>query len=231
MLLIVPSWLSKFAIPRTRGGAIEGRADFNIADVESQLVVELSERQRLGTNKVTSSDGVRSPTWLRVASYQLIQILYANRREDELWERIHNHKRLRVGTPHPDRDLFKDGLVGLFARHPGVMLDSDRMVAPMWHGFRHYIPPSLLAGFNSQYPRHKGRSDGWRAEIEPSLEGWVIEQRAYSIARECNLDQHRGVYPTSISNVVEGIFELKSAEDSQGGRYAKDRDHNTDGWD
>lgn len=211
---IRPIWLREFAIVRTSGGAIKGNANCDIPRLESDLLAELSERQKLQDRKLASSDGLRPPAWLRVTCYQLIQMLYANDREDEILERIVNHKRLRTGTPDPDRNLFKDGLVGLFARYPGAVSESDRgrMAKAMWYGFRHYIPPGLLAGFSGQYPAHRSQSSDLH-KIEPALRGWVKEQRIYSISRECNLDQHRGAYPASIKRSVdEALAEIVTSK-------------------
>lgn len=229
---ISPIWLREFAIVRTSGGTIKGDAKCDIQKLESNILAELSERQRLQERKLAASDGLRPPTWLRVTCYQLIQMLYAHDREDEILERIANHKRLRSGTPDLDRNLFKDGLIGLFARHPGAISETDRsrMAKAMWYGFRHYIPPALLAGFNSQYPAHRNPSSDL-LKIDPALGGWVKEQRIYSMVRDCNLDQYRGSYPASIKRAVDGAVSKLAYIGQSSGPETIRGTHESDDWD
>lgn len=214
---VKPLWLSKFRIARVERSPISGQpgaTGSELPTIESALVEELLLRRDLKAAGRRALDGLSPNDWLKEALYQLVLIWRFSDHWEELIDRIENSGRLARGTRKEERDIFEVGVVGFLLKNATIIPvpRRKRFTRPMWYGFRHYIPPPLLNAFNAEYPRHKARREEWRDHIEPALEGWVKEQRIYSMARECPLDEERGKYSPEVERAVKGA--LATAETS-----------------
>jgi hypothetical protein len=212
-----PAWHGRFQIARLELSTVElrpGHDDCHADRVEQIMVDELFARRQRARSMLPAEDGLSVNAWLKLTCYEIILAWLTVDEGEELLERLDRHKRFVRGSRKEGRDVFQEGIVAIFARSAKAVTvrDRERLAAPMWHGFRHYIPPALLDGFNRQYPAHTANDVRWRKRIEPALEDWVVEQRIYSRLQECSLDAFRATYPSQIEDRIASAFERLQGE-------------------
>ena len=191
-------WIRRATIVRAELSALTfhaGHEGFELDRIEDTVVTEFRFRKRLakiGFHKNLPT--LRS--WLKNTCYEIILACLAEDEGQELFERISTHGRRNRGTPKANPNVFELGLSGLFAQTPRIMSSKERgrLAAAMLHGFRHYIPPPLLNGFNTQYPAHLESDPITRTQIEPALQEWVIEQHTLAVERDDPLEPSRHQY-------------------------------------
>jgi hypothetical protein len=205
MIDSTPKWIRRATIVRAELSALTfhaGYEGFDLDRIEESLVREFQFRKRvskIGFHKELPT--VRS--WLKNSCYEIILACLAEDEGQELFERIDTHGRRNRGTPKADPNVFELGLSGLFAQNPKIMSSKERgrLAAAMLHGFRHYIPPPLLDGFNMQYPAHRESDPNTRKHIEPALREWVIEQHTLAVERDDPLEPSRHQYLGDIAQL------------------------------
>jgi hypothetical protein len=214
---IIPAWLCKAQITKVIGGTVDARpgVDGNeLPQVGKIIVAELKLRRKMVSNRQRTPDGHTPTEWLRATLYGVILSWRAYEDGDEIDSRVPAKIRNSSAIQQDPAALFHYGISAVLASHPGITAsERARLAEPMWHAFRHYIPPELLLGFNHQYSAHRKQSSAVLGQIEKPLWGWVKEQRLYSLLRECPLDTHRGRYPTPINAVVEDAIAQIEQDD------------------
>jgi hypothetical protein len=231
-----PHWLSNPQITLDKGRAIEvlpGVQGSELGRLEEEIVRELLKRRKMAGKGKRTSDGLTAMEWLRATLYGVILAWLHYENGDELYERIGSARRYARGKKGQDATVFHDGIVAVLAKNPQVITPTERarMAQPMWHAFRHYIPPALLLGFNHQYPAHRRQNASELGQIHHMLTGWVVEQRTLSRVRDCPLDAFRETYPDTVEHVVDArVAETLDVLDIAR-RTAATRTVDSDEWD
>ena len=205
MIDSTPKWIGRVTIVRAELSPLTihaGYEGFELDRIEELMVTEFHFRKHLakvGFHRELPT--LRS--WLKNTCYEIILACLAEDEGQELFERIGTYGRRNRGTPKANPNIFELGLSGIFAQNPKIISSKERgrLAAAMLHGFRHYIPPPLLDGFNKHYPAHLESDPNTRTQIEPALREWVIEQHTLADERDDPLEPSRHQYLGEIAGL------------------------------
>ncbi|MXP29821.1 hypothetical protein GRI58_13485 [Porphyrobacter algicida] len=209
---IEPEWITKAQIYMLKRAPLEFAPQLRkntLARVEDKIVGELRNRRLNVTSRGRTSDGLTPNEWLRVTLYAVVHPWLAFLQGEEICNRIPEKLIEPEKLMSNEAVMFHQLIGAVLADNPKVITPSerDRLAQPMWHAFRHYIPPSLLLGFNHQYPAHRKGSSTVSGYIESELIGWVKEQRLYARLRNCPLDKFRNEYSGVVDDYVDAEHE------------------------
>lgn len=93
--------------------------------------------------------------WLESVSYRLLKAIiesdsdYVGGADIELFDRRSAQFGRDRGAKGANANLFQKGLMALFAHDKGAITprDRERIEKRLWHAYRHFVPPTFLAGF------------------------------------------------------------------------------------
>ena len=211
MVRHLPSWLTElrfepFELPAERWTLPASNAEnLNI------WMVRISEEflRRMELAKRTNGCPAVSPKqWLKPILYQIILSYAHEGLLHELEARITDNGRYSRRNP-TDAKFFLRGIMALSAHDQNLLTQNDRsrMAREMWHGFRNYIPPDLLNGFNRQYASAKRVSDDSQDTIVPELHPWISRERVTWSDLSRDLEELRGRYPNDVESSMEEILD------------------------
>lgn len=151
--------------------------------------------------------------WLRVSLYSVILVWFGYQDGDELDERVPAKKANSDKIRRKASAEFHLAIAGIFARNQQIITPTERnrLADPMWHAFRHYVPPELLLGFNTQYPAHEKENMAALGEIDPALTAWVTEQRLLAAYGDRDCVERRGQYPREIEDFIADKLDAHHA--------------------
>ena len=103
-------------------------------------------------------------------------------------------------------NLFQKGLRALFAHDKDAVTarDRERIGERLWHAYRHFVPPTFLAGFLRQIPSAELLQRAASKEIEPGFKERVVEKLFRALGDgnlpEPDIDplERRGRYPRQV---------------------------------
>lgn len=172
--------------------------------VEKFFVDELQLRRRQRENGQKSEDNLTPTEWLRVSLYGVILAWFAHDDGQELDARVPLKKLNSKAILEKPSAEFHLAIAAIFAHHHQIITPTERnrLADPMWHAFRHYIPPELLLGFNTQYPAHEKGNRAVLGAIDDALTAWVTEQRLLAAFGNWDCVDRRGQYPREIENFI-----------------------------
>jgi hypothetical protein len=181
-----------------------GTAGCELDQIENLFVEELQLRRRQRRNGQKAKDALTPTEWLRISLYAVILVWLRHDDGHELDARVPPKKansQVILGKPSAE---FHLAIAAIFAHHTQIITPTERnrLADPMWHAFRHYIPPELLLGFNTQHPAHEKGSRAVLGTIDPALTAWVTEQRLLAAFGDRDCVERRGPYPREIETFI-----------------------------
>mgnify|MGYP003323352892 CR=1 FL=1 len=164
--------------------------------------------------------------------YAVILAWFGYEQGDELDARVPVKKARSKAIRDKTSAEFHMAIAGVFAHHPQIITPTERnrLADPMWHAFRHYIPPELLLGFNAQYPAHEKKSAAQLGEIDPALIAWVKEQRVLAAFGNRDMIERRGQYPSDIQDFVDEALDQHHAGIMERRRMLRRHQQLSDDW-
>ena len=202
-----PEHQSRARIFLAKEGWVELRPDtseYPLDRVENIFFDEILFRRSERKIGRKTPDRLTPTEWLRSSLYSVILAWFGYDDGDALDERVPLKKADSQIIQDKASAEFHLAIAGVFAHHPQLLTPTERnrLADPMWHAFRHYIPPELILGFNAQYPAHEKRNGTVLGEIDPALTAWVTEQRLLAALGGWDCVERRGHYPREIDNFI-----------------------------
>ena len=209
---VKPAYQSRARIFLAKDGWIELRPGTprGALDRIGKLFFDEIEFRRSERKEGRKTDDRLTPMeWLRVSLYSVILTWFGHEEGKELDARVPIKKINSKAIQTKASVEFHMAIAGIFADYPQALkpTERDRLADPMWHAFRHYIPPELILGFNAQYPAHEKDNNAVLGEIEPALVAWVKEQRVLAALGNRDVIERRGQYPRDIQGFVEDSLD------------------------
>lgn len=231
---VLPGYYSRARVFLAKNVWIEvrpGPAGNELDRVEKIFVDELQFRRSEREKGRSAPDRLTPTEWLRVSLYSVILVWFAHDYGQELDARVPLKKINSTIIRGKLSAEFHLAIAGIFAYHPQIITPTERnrLADPMWHAFRHYIPPELLLGFNAQYPAHEKSNSAVLGEIEPALVAWVKEQRVLAAFGNRDMVERRGRYPNEIQDVVDAALAEHDANILQRRRILRKSQSISDG--